>query len=109
MNKPIKIIKKLKIDPMLNKSNKYPTCKSGSLNCSEAILKKPYKIINKAETTSNSINKELVFEILGRSSWDALAPFYKFQQAWVNTAYNTFKDFDIYLILNNTVKYLNVN
>ncbi|MDC0511208.1 helix-turn-helix domain-containing protein [Pelagibacteraceae bacterium] len=55
--------------------------------------------INKAETTSNSINKELVFEILGRSSWDALAPFYKFQQAWVNTAYNTFKDFDIYLIL----------
>ena len=51
MNKPIKIIKKLKIDPMLNKSNKYPTCKSGSLNCSETILKKPYKIINKAETT----------------------------------------------------------
>ena len=50
INKPIKIIKKLNIDPMLNKSNKYPICVSGSLNCSDVILKRPYKIINKAET-----------------------------------------------------------
>ena len=56
-------------------------------------------IINKAETINNSINKELVFEILGRSSWEALAPFYKFQQTWVNKTFATFKDFDMYLIL----------
>ena len=55
--------------------------------------------INKAETINTSINKESVFEIFGKSSWEALSPFYKFQQAWVNKAYDTFKDFDTYLIL----------
>ena len=55
--------------------------------------------INKAEIISNSINKELVFEIFSRFTPDALAPFYKFQQTWVNKAYTTFKDFDTYLIL----------
>ena len=55
--------------------------------------------INKTEIINNSINKELVFEIFGRCSPEALAPFYRFQQAWVNRAYETFKDFDTYLIL----------
>ena len=55
--------------------------------------------INKAEAINNSINKELVFEIFGRCTPEALAPFYKFQQTWVNKAYTTFKDFDTYLIL----------
>jgi len=55
--------------------------------------------INKTSNINNSIDKELVFEIFGRSTWVALAPFYKFQQAWVNKAYDTFKDFDTYLIL----------
>ena len=55
--------------------------------------------INKAETINNALNKELVYEIFGKSSWEALAPFYRFQQTWVNRAFNTFKDFDTYLIL----------
>jgi hypothetical protein len=55
--------------------------------------------INKAESFHNAIDKELVFEIFGRLAPEALAPFYKFQQAWVNSAYNIFKDFDTYLIL----------
>ena len=55
--------------------------------------------INKSEININSINKEEVFEIFGKSSWEALAPFYKFQQTWVNKAYKTFNDFDTYLIL----------
>jgi len=55
--------------------------------------------INKTEIINNSINKELVFEIFGRCSPEALAPFYRFQQTWVNKAYDTFKDFDTYLIL----------
>ena len=36
--------------------------------------------INKVESNTNSLNKELVFEILGRLAPDALVPFYKFQQ-----------------------------
>ena len=55
--------------------------------------------INKAEINNNALNKELVFEIFERSTPEALSPFYKFQQTWVNKAYNTFKDFDTYLIL----------
>ena len=55
--------------------------------------------INKAEAISHAINKEEVFEIFSRSSFEAIAPFYKFQQAWVNRAYDVFKDFDTYLIL----------
>ena len=55
--------------------------------------------INKAENIHTAINKELVFEIFGQLAPDALTPFYTFQQTWVNNAYNTFKDFDTYLIL----------
>jgi predicted transcriptional regulator len=55
--------------------------------------------INKAETINDALNKELVYEIFAKSTPIALAPFYKFQQTWVNKTYNTFKDFDTYLIL----------
>ena len=55
--------------------------------------------INKVEAINNAINKEEVFEIFSKSSFEAIAPFYKFQQAWVNKAYDVFKDFDTYLIL----------
>ena len=55
--------------------------------------------INKAETINNALDKELVYEIFAKSTPIALAPFYKFQQTWVNKTYNTFKDFDTYLIL----------
>ena len=55
--------------------------------------------INKSESINNALNKEAVFEIFSRSSFEAIAPFYKFQQAWVNRAYDVFKDFDTYLIL----------
>ena len=55
--------------------------------------------INKSENINNALNKEAVYEILSKSNFEAIAPFYKFQQAWVNRAYETFKDFDTYLIL----------
>jgi len=55
--------------------------------------------INKAETFNNVLNKEAVYEIFERFTPEALAPFYKFQQTWVNNAYRVFKDFDTYLIL----------
>ena len=55
--------------------------------------------INNTETTNNVLNKEAVFEIFSKSSFEAIVPFYKFQQAWVNKTYSTFKDFDTYLIL----------
>jgi len=55
--------------------------------------------INKADQKIDSLNKEAVYEILTRTSHDALIPHYKFQQVWVGSAYATFKDFDTYLIL----------
>ena len=55
--------------------------------------------INKSETSNNTLSKELVFEILSRTNYEALKPHYKFQQLWVNEAYLTFKDFDTYLLL----------
>ena len=55
--------------------------------------------INKTDTINNTLNRELVFDILTKTNYEALAPHYKFQQLWVNQAYATFKDFDTYLIL----------
>ena len=55
--------------------------------------------INKSENINNALNKEAVYEIFSKSNFEAIAPFYKFQQAWVNRSYETFKDFDTYLIL----------
>ena len=55
--------------------------------------------INKADKINNALSKETVYEVFSRFSPDALTPFYKFQQTWVNRAYSIFKDFDTYLIL----------
>ena len=55
--------------------------------------------INKADKFNNTLNKALVFEILSKTNYEALAPHYKFQQTWVNSTYSAFKDFDTYLIL----------
>ena len=55
--------------------------------------------INKSEKINNALNKEAVYEIFSKSNFEAIAPFYKFQQSWVNRAYEVFKDFDTYLIL----------
>jgi len=55
--------------------------------------------INKSESINNILNKEAIYEILTQATSEALAPFYKFQQIWVNKAYKTFNDFDTYLIL----------
>ena len=55
--------------------------------------------INKTAIINNTLNREAVFEIFSKSNFEALAPFYKFQQTWVNKAYSVFKDFDTYLIL----------
>ena len=49
--------------------------------------------INKSETINNALNKEAVYEIFSKSNFEAIAPFYKFQQAWVNRAYEVFKYF----------------
>jgi len=55
--------------------------------------------INNAEIINNALDKEAVFEIFERFTPDALAPFYKFQQTWVNKSHAVFKNFDTYLIL----------
>jgi len=55
--------------------------------------------INKEDKINVVLNKEAIFEIFGGFAPDALEPFYKFQQTWVNKAYDTFNDFDTYLIL----------
>ena len=55
--------------------------------------------INKSKTINSALNKEAVFNILSQNSHEALAPHFKFQQAWVNQTYLAFKDFDTYLIL----------
>ena len=55
--------------------------------------------INKNESTSNSIDKDLVHEVFQRYINDKLKLFYRLQQDWVNRAYKNFNDFDTYLIL----------
>ena len=40
--------------------------------------------INKRESISNALNKEAVYEIFSKSNYEAIAPFYKFQQAGIN-------------------------
>ena len=55
--------------------------------------------INKAEKINAPLDKALVFDVLNQVNYEALIPHYKFQQTWVNRSYETFKDFDTYLIL----------
>ena len=55
--------------------------------------------INKIGTTSNVLSRDAIYDILNRTNSEALTAHYKFQQIWVHQVYETFKDFDTYLIL----------
>ena len=47
----------------------------------------------------NTLNSEQVYDVLAKHSNDTVTYWFKLQQAWCNNAYNTFKDYDTYLIL----------
>ena len=47
----------------------------------------------------NTLNAEEVYDVLSRNSNETVSLWFKLQQAWCNNAYNTFKDYDSYLIL----------
>ena len=59
-------------------------------------LKNRFSIDNKNFKT---INPELTYDILSKNSNDTVALWFKLQQAWCNNAYNTFRDYDTYLVL----------
>ena len=44
-------------------------------------------------------NSGEVYDVLNKNSNDTVSYWFKLQQAWCNNAYNTFKDYDSYLIL----------
>ncbi len=47
----------------------------------------------------NTLNSDLVYEVLSNNSNETVTLWFKLQQAWCNNAYSTFKDYDSYLIL----------
>ena len=47
----------------------------------------------------SNLNSEMVYDIFSKNSNDTVTLWFKLQQAWCNNAYNTFKDYDSYLIL----------
>ena len=47
----------------------------------------------------NTINADEVYEVLSSNSNETVTLWFKLQQSWCNNAYNTFKDYDSYLIL----------
>ncbi len=53
-----------------------------------------------------TFNAEEVYETLARNSNDTVALWFKLQQAWCNNAYNTFKDYDSYLVLVHLVSHV---
>ena len=46
-----------------------------------------------------NLNSGEVYDTLNKNSNDTVSYWFKLQQAWCNNAYNTFKDYDSYLIL----------
>ena len=46
-----------------------------------------------------TLNPELTYDILSKHSNDTVKLWFKLQQAWCNNAYNTFRDYDTYLVL----------
>ena len=46
-----------------------------------------------------NFNAEEIYDVLNKNSNDTVSYWFKLQQAWCNNAYNTFKDYDSYLIL----------
>ena len=47
----------------------------------------------------NTLNSDLVYDVLSNNSNETVTLWFKLQQAWCNNAYSTFKDYDSYLIL----------
>ena len=47
----------------------------------------------------SNLNSEAVYEVMSKHSNETVTYWFKLQQAWCNNAYNTFKDYDSYLIL----------
>ena len=46
-----------------------------------------------------SLNSSEVYDVLNKNSNETVNYWFKLQQAWCNNAYNTFKDYDSYLVL----------
>ena len=59
-------------------------------------LKRKPEISTTKEFTN--INPEEVYRILANNSNETVGAWFRLQQAWCNNAYNTFKDYDTYLI-----------
>ena len=59
-------------------------------------LKKKPSLENKIFKTLNS---EEIYDVLSSHSNETVTLWFKLQQSWCNNAYNTFKDYDSYLIL----------
>lgn len=80
---------------------------NGNINFTKCLLEKmtaeiikPFNKISK--TIGNdpiSFDKDEVYESFQKNSNDVLSYWFRFQQAWCNNAYSTFKDHDVYLIL----------
>ena len=47
----------------------------------------------------NTINADDVYDVLSSHSNETVTLWFKLQQSWCNNAYNTFKDYDSYLVL----------
>ena len=61
----------------------------------EPLKKKP----SFENQTFNTLNSDEIYDILSNHSNETVNLWFKLQQAWCNNAYNTFKDYDSYLIL----------
>ncbi len=66
-----------------------------TVNIFEPLKKKP-SFENKI---FNTLNSDLVYEVLSNNSNETVTLWFKLQQSWCNNAYSTFKDYDSYLIL----------
>ena len=62
----------------------------------EPLKKKPETFGHKEYSF---FNPETVYDVLSKNSNETVTYWFKLQQAWCNNAYNTFKDYDSYLIL----------
>ena len=67
-----------------------------TVNIFEPLKKKPETFGHKEYSFFNS---ESVYDVLSKNSNETVTYWFKLQQAWCNNAYNTFKDYDSYLIL----------
>ena len=73
---------------------------------SKPIDSKTVSIFQHLKSKPNSDIKEIinfnsteVYDVLNKNSNETVSYWFKLQQAWCNNAYNTFKDYDSYLIL----------